>query len=80
MTSLSKRPVGRPKKIVQDENIVHQKPKVTKPFKRTTYELTPEAENELRLLTVVANLEHQIVGYRAVISYLECQLKLGSTQ
>lgn len=32
------------------------------------------------LLRQVTNLEHQIVGYRAVISYLENQLGLRSSQ
>lgn len=32
------------------------------------------------LLSQVTNLEHQIVGYRAVISYLENQLGLRSSQ
>lgn len=84
MTSLSKRPVGRPKKIVQDNNITDTKtktkPEVIKPFKRAMYDATPDTKDVLRLLAIVANLEHQIVGYRAVISYLECHLKLGSTQ
>lgn len=32
------------------------------------------------LLSQVTNLEHQIIGYRAVISYLENQLGLRSSQ
>ena len=33
-----------------------------------------------RLLNAINNLEHQVVGYRAVISYLENRLGLASSQ
>jgi hypothetical protein len=33
-----------------------------------------------RLLNAINNLEHQVIGYRAVISYLENRLGLASSQ
>jgi predicted transcriptional regulator len=83
MTSLSKkrgRPVGSKNKT---------KPEATKAFKQSATEAAVHRlmdanlsliKDNNQLIKVIDNLEHQIVGFRAVISYLENRLGLASSQ
>jgi predicted transcriptional regulator len=83
MTSPSKklgRPVGSKNKL---------KPAATKTFKQSSTDAAVhrlmEANLSLikdnnQLLKVINNLEHQIIGFRAVVSYLEVQAGLKVTQ
>jgi predicted transcriptional regulator len=83
MTSPSKklgRPVGSKNKL---------KPAATKTFKQSATDAAVhrlmEANLSLikdnnQLLKVINNLEHQIIGFRAVVSYLEVQAGLKVTQ
>jgi predicted transcriptional regulator len=87
MTSLSKkrgRPVGSKNKVV-----VKKPAAASKPFKQSATEAAVHRlmdaklsliKDNNQLLKVINNLEHQIIGFRAVISYLESQAGLRNTQ
>jgi predicted transcriptional regulator len=87
MTSLSKkrgRPVGSKNKVV-----VKKPAASSKPFKQSATEAAVHRlmdanlsliKDNNQLLKVINNLEHQIIGFRAVISYLENQAGLRNTQ
>jgi predicted transcriptional regulator len=88
MTSLSKKLVtkkrGRP---VGSKN--KSKPEATKTFKQSSTEAAVHRlmdanlsliKDNNQLLKAINNLEHQIIGFRAVISYLETQAGLRNTQ
>lgn len=51
---------------------LNKKPQVTRPNKERLNDLSYQQE----LLVRIKNLEHQGIGYRAVISYLSHQLEL----
>jgi predicted transcriptional regulator len=85
MTSLSKKR-GRP---VGSKNKPKQKPAATKSIKRSSSAAAihnlMDANLKLigdnnQLLKAIENLQHQIIGFRAVISYLESQAGLRATQ
>jgi predicted transcriptional regulator len=87
MTSLSKkrgRPVGSKNKVV-----VKKPAALSKPFKQSATEAAVHRlmdanlsliKDNNQLLKVINNLEHQIIGFRAVVSYLETQAGLRKTQ
>jgi predicted transcriptional regulator len=90
MTSLSKFPLakkrGRP---VGSKSKTKQKPAATKTFKQSAADAAVhrlmDANLKLigdnnQLLKAIENLQHQIIGFRAVISYLESQAGLRATQ
>jgi predicted transcriptional regulator len=89
MTSLSKkrgRPVGSKNKVVVKKPAAAA---TSKPFKQSATEAAVHRlmdanlsliKDNNQLLKVINNLEHQIIGFRAVISYLESQAGLRNTQ
>ena len=90
------RPVGSKNKVVRKvagKEFVFRKKEAaaTKSFKRITIDQQKAYESLLddniqlmmdnkELVNRINNLEHQAIGYRAVVSYLESQVGLRSSQ
>ena len=73
-----KRKVGRPK---GSKNKTSKTTVLTREAKQKVVSNILDLHGDVaRLNTKVANLEHQIIGYKALISYLEFQLGLKGSQ
>ena len=76
---LAKATVTAKRKAISKKQSVSMKERWEQNRKLITDNLQLMDDNSV-LLSQVTNLEHQIVGYRAVISYLENQLGLKRSQ